>query len=164
MINFKKLFFKPTQKDITLDEAIQKFLDSPCDYFERRRAPYDWPLCSPNSQIVINLLPDLSVKVGNHVLGFVEGAEWHSTAAPHAVVRHIAVAKGLSGRGIGPALAKAYCSELQKRYKVKKVVFSERSTQYETANYAQFFQRMGAIALPIPRGGMPNRPDFELTL
>ena len=154
--SLRRLFGK--NRETTLEEAIAKFAASPAKWFFYRGEPLVWPEHDKESSLPI-YPDDLWVWVEGHTLGFIENVVCHGKTA---TIGHIAVEEGLSRRGVGPMLAKAYARELAQRYGVERIVFSESHSQFHEAGYPGFFARIGATALPVdPRKQRPDRPDFE---
>lgn len=150
---------------VDLERAIELFKAHPAKYFTYFDKPSEWPVKeatfnASSSPIFPN---DVVVRAFSHTLGFVEGVEIKGDTA---TIRHIAVERTLTGvrskkYGIGPILARAYATELNARYGVVQIIFSESHSDYDNAGYAKFFPAIGAIPLPINLSTTkPGRPDF----
>lgn len=161
MLWIKKFFGR--KEPISLDEAIEVFKAAPAQWFCSRGGPMVWPERDPESESNPELPrpihpPDMAVIVDGHSLGYVENV---SCISGKATIGHIAVAKELAGRGIGPVMARAYAAELARRYGVESIVFSESSTRYHEARYPDFFKRIGATPMAIiPHRHRADRPDY----
>lgn len=116
------------------DEAIEVFLKNPVAHLRGLHGTDPWGegACA-----------NLYVEVGGRAIGYVHGITIFTTAR-RAEIRHIAVERGLEGRGLGRHLALIMRAELARRFKVTEIVFMESSTRYAEAGYPAFFSSLGA--------------------
>ena len=140
------------RRRITDDEAVELFIANPMRWFRAHNGPYIW------SDILINdtfySTADIGIYVGRRAIGYVEGIMVDNVSKT-ARIRHIAVSKGLEGRGLGYVVANALRLGLVAHYQVKTIVFAEDSTRYEAAGYAAFFTRLGAESIIEEPGWRP---------
>jgi hypothetical protein len=143
--------------EISVQEAISLFKDTPVKYLTYRREPYNW-----ETEGTINdrlSLGDLTVLVGRHKLAYIEGVEMKGQTA---CIRHIATALEKTRCGIAPTLARAYARELNKKFGITRIIFMENHSKYMESGYQEFFKQLGAKALPInPKEHKEDRPDYE---
>lgn len=157
MTFFEALFGKKEPEIVGLDIAIVKFRQSPSKWFTYREAPYEWP---SSENLGRPIFPDnLRVAVDGFTLGHIERI---SVSGSTATIGHIATTTECAGKGVGPVLAKAYATELEKHLKIKRIVFAEDHTKFHEAGYPAFFAKIGATAMPVdPKLTKADRPDYE---
>lgn len=116
------------------DQAISIFLKNPLTHLRGFQGtdPWDDSGCA-----------DIYVEVGGRSIGYVHGITIF-THARQAEIQHIAIERGLERQGLGRHLALIVRAELARRYKVKEIIFMERSRRYDEAGYPKFFSSLGA--------------------
>jgi GNAT superfamily N-acetyltransferase len=151
-----KLFGLERLRQVSLEEAIKLFHRNPLASFTYFNQTYEWPDASDRSYFT---LTDVQIRVHDHALADMERL---SITGGTARIQHIGVANSLTRRGIGPALAKAFALEAARRYGVVRIVFAEDHSKYHERGYDGFFEKIGAIPLPVDlRVQRADRPDYE---
>lgn len=142
----------PLRGEQPYDEAIELFKANPLRWFRDAQGPYAW--CRQLTNGIIYDARDIGIYVGDRAIGFVEGISVNNQTKV-ARIRHIAVAKGLEGRGLGFVIAHALRLGLVANYQLRTIVFAEDHTDYEEAGYPAFFSRLGATMIIEKNGWRP---------
>jgi len=122
--------------------------------------PYSWQLSPAMIYAGWETLPNISARVGGSVVGWIQNIIVER-GHHRATVGHFAVDRALVRRGHGRDIARVLGAELHRRFGIVEIVFSERSSKYESAGYEFFFVALGAVKLPAKPGW---RPDWQWQL
>lgn len=134
------------------EEAVKLFKANPMRWLRTPNGPYTWSTQLMNG--IYYSPTDIGIYVGDRAIGYVEGILVDDRTKT-ARVRHIAVSKGLEGRGLGFVVAHALRLGLVTNYQVKTIIFAEDSTRYIEAGYPVFFSRLGATMVIETSGWRP---------